>query len=210
MMASVLVRDLDNPAPAQQLTRDALDVFEQLGSEHEQAHARSILAEIDHRNGKFQRAADAAHDCLVTFRRVADHRCESAMLLLLAGTAGDRGETDAAIRLLRETLAVATTGAHTRTMPLALERLAQLLASHDALAAIALFAARENYVEPAGLNPQPEPPAELDTLRRAVPSAAFGAAWQRGSQASLEDIVAIADEAIEAADLPYSSRAALS
>ena len=210
MMASVLVRDLDNPAPAQQLSRDALDVFEQLGSEHEQAHARSILAEIDHRNGKTQRAADAARDCLVTFRRVADHRCESAMLLLLAGMAGDRGDTGAAIPLLRETLAVATTGAHTRTVPLALERLAGLLASHDALAAVALLAARENYVEPAVVNPQPEPPTELDALRRAVPSAAFGTAWQRGSQASLEEIVAIADEAIEGADLPFPNRAALS
>ena len=132
------------------------------------------------------------------------------MLLLLAGMAGDRGDTGAAIPLLRETLAVATTGAHTRTVPLALERLAGLLASHDALAAVALLAARENYVEPAGLNPQPEPPTELDALRRAVPSAAFGTAWQRGSQASLEDIVAIADEAIEDADLPFPNRAALS
>jgi predicted ATPase/DNA-binding CsgD family transcriptional regulator len=210
MMASILVRDLGNPAPAQQLARDALDVFEQLGSEHEQAHARSILAEIDHRNGKTQRAADTALDCLETFRRLADHRCESAMLLLLAGVAQGQDNSQAACRLLRETLDVAILGAHARTLPLALEGLARLLSSRDPLAAIALFAARESYRDTAGRRPQSEPAAELDAVRQATSPAAFDAAWQRGAHATLEDIVAIADEATDGSDLPYPSRAALS
>lgn len=195
MMASLLVRDLGNPAPAQQLARDALDIFEEMGSEHEQAHARSILAEIDYRSGKTQRAADAAHECLETFRRLADHRCESAMLLLLADIAQDQDDSDAAIELLRQTLTVSTLGAHARTPPLALERLARLLSSRDVLAAVALFAARENYLDPARRSPEQEPAAELDALRRATPSAAFDMAWQRGSQASFADVVAIATEA---------------
>jgi predicted ATPase len=203
MMASILVRDLGNPAPAQQLARDALDVFQELGSEHEQAHARSILAEIDHRYGKTRRAADAAQECLETFRRVADHRCESAMLFLLAGIAQDADDSEAAIRLLRETLDIATTGAHARTLPLALERLARLFTSRDPLAAVALFAACENYRDPAGRRPQPKRAAELEGLRRAIPSGAFDSAWQRGSQASLEDLVVIADKATEGANLPY-------
>jgi predicted ATPase/DNA-binding CsgD family transcriptional regulator len=203
MMASILVRDLGNPAPAHQLARDALDVFQELGSEHEQAHARSILAEIDYRNARPERAADVAQDCLETFRRLADHRCESAMLLLLAGLAQDRGDNEAAIGLLRETLDVAIRGAHTRTVPMALERLARLLTSQDPLAAIALFAARGNYRYSAGASPQPEAAAELDALRRAVSPAAFGTAWQRGAQAPLEDVIALADEAGETADLPY-------
>jgi len=124
------------------------------------------------------------------------------MLLLLAGVAQDAGDEDAAIRLLGETLDVATTGAHARTLPLALERLARLLTDRDPLAAIALFAARENYRDAAGRRPQSEPAAELDALRQATSPAAFESAWQRGSQASLEDLVAIADEAADAA-LPH-------
>ena len=125
------------------------------------------------------------------------------MLLLLAGLAQDQGDNEAAIGLLRETLDVANRGAHSRTVPMALERLARLRTTQDPLAAIALFAARGNYRYSAGASPQPEAAAELDALRRAVSPAAFDTAWQRGSQAPLEDVIALADEAGEAADVPY-------
>jgi predicted ATPase/DNA-binding CsgD family transcriptional regulator len=202
MMASVLVRDLGNPAPAQQLARDALGVFRELGSEHEQAHARSVLAEIDYRTGKAERASEAARDCLETFRRATDHRCESAMLLLLAGIEQDLGHHAAAVGLLRETLDVATAGAHARTLPVALDRLAKLLANDHPLAAVALFAARESRRDPARGGTQRSPVDELARLRQVTEEDAFRTAWERGSQASLEDLIAIVDAATERVDHP--------
>jgi tetratricopeptide (TPR) repeat protein len=187
MMAAILVRDLGNVAPAQQLARDSLGIFEKLGSEHEQAHARSVLAEIDYRRDRTPQAADVAHDCLQTFRRAADHRCESAMLLLLARIEQDQGDRDMAVRLLRETLDVAASGAHARTLPLAVERLARLFSQDQPLAAVARFAAVDAYRDTSARSSKPERAAELDTLRHATQPEAFDAAWQRGARVPRRD-----------------------
>jgi predicted ATPase/DNA-binding CsgD family transcriptional regulator len=200
MMTYVLVRDLGNTSSAQQLAREALQVFDELGNQHGQAHARSILAEIDYRTGTCERAAEAARGCLQTFRRVADHRCESAMLLLLATVEDDRGEHEAAAKLLRKTLEVAIRGAHARTVPLAFDRLARLLADNDPQAAISLLAARAR-LEASPRVPHVDRTAELDALRRQVPPTAFDTAWERGARASLDDLIAIVGESISDASL---------
>jgi uncharacterized protein HemY len=67
-----------------------------------------------------------ATECLEVFRRAADHRCVSAMLLVLGTTAAQRGDDDTAVRYLREALDVARYGAHARTVPLVQAQLAAL------------------------------------------------------------------------------------
>jgi hypothetical protein len=190
MMTYVLVRDLGNTSSAQPLAREALRVFDDLGNQHGRAHASSILAEIDYRTGSSECSADAARSCLQTFRRVADHRCESAMLLLLAAIEDDRGGQSAALNLLRQTIEVAAGGAHARTVPLALDRLARLLASDDPLAAVSLLAARARLQESPKVPPV-DHAADLDALRRRVTPTAFDTAWERGTLASVEDLMAI-------------------
>ena len=195
MRASVFVRHRNGTEQARQLATDALTAFRELESEHEQAHARGILAEIAYRSGDVQQAADAARNCLETFRRVADHRCVSAMLLLLAGIEQDRGDRAAAFALLRETLHVATLGALPRTIPLALERLARLLRGQHPLAAVTLLAAREAHGDPR--TTLPDQASDLNALRHATEPAEFETAWQRGAHASLDQLIDI----IEATEL---------
>jgi predicted ATPase/DNA-binding CsgD family transcriptional regulator len=126
LTASLAVRELDDPRRAQQLAEDALAMAVRVGNEHETAHARSILAEVHLRDGALQLASEVAAECLSVFRRAADHRCVSAMLLLLGTAAARRGEDVTALAHLREALDVARLGAHARTVPLVHLELAAL------------------------------------------------------------------------------------
>jgi predicted ATPase len=126
MTAAMLVRDLDDPRSAEKLARQAIDMAAAVGSEHETAHARSILAEVHLHDGATEVATELAADCLGVFRRAADHRCVSAMLLLLGQAAAQRGDEKAARKHLHEALDVARLGAHARTVPLIRAQLATL------------------------------------------------------------------------------------
>jgi Tetratricopeptide repeat len=191
MIASILARDLGEWQQAGHTATEALAVFSEIGSEHEKAHARSVIAVVEHATGNVDRAATVAQDCLDVFRRVADHRCVSGMLLLLADVEGDLGHPDEAIRLLRETLKVATSGAHARTVPFALERLARLLEGTQPLSAVALLAAAETARRHGRMASAAVP--DLQSLRQRTDPGAFRAAWLRGSLARGGDLVAISD-----------------
>lgn len=132
MTASLLVRALDDPRGAEQLAEEAVAMAVRVGSEQETAHARSILAEVHLRDGEMQLATEVGTECLNVFRRAADHRCVSAMLLLLGTAAAQRGDDDTARAHLREALDVARFGAHARTVPLVRAQLAALEARHPA------------------------------------------------------------------------------
>jgi predicted ATPase len=126
LTASVLVRALDEPRRAAPLGQEALAIALRLDNEHEAAHARSILAEVALRDGDLPRAVEVAAECQDVFRRAADHRCVSAMALLLGTAAARRGDAVAARAHLHEALDVARLGAHGRTVPLARALLAAL------------------------------------------------------------------------------------
>ncbi len=194
LLASTLARDLGEPQQARGIALDALAVFTELGSEHQQAHARSVLALIDYRSGNAGRASDVAHDCLDVFRRVADQRCFSGMLLFLAEIEHDRQRPDQEMRLLRQTLEIASTGAHGRTVPLALERLAVLFEVQHPLTAITLLAAAQNAGGSAGMSAIFA--ARLESLRRRTSPAAFRVAWRRGLHAQIGSLGAICDAAV--------------
>jgi hypothetical protein len=65
----------------------------------------------------------------------------------------------------------------------------------DPLAAVALLAAREAHRDPAGRSTVQKPATELDAALHTIQPDAFRAAWQRGSQASLQEILSLVDAA---------------
>jgi tetratricopeptide (TPR) repeat protein len=138
LMAARLVRELGDPDRAEPLAAEALRLGARLGSEHEQTHASSALAEVCLARGEDARAAELGRDCLEAFRRVGDHRCEAAMLLLLGRAAERTGSRGDALAYLREALGVAALATHAHTIPVTLDRLAGLLADQDPEVATAL------------------------------------------------------------------------
>ncbi|HKC26912.1 MAG TPA: hypothetical protein VKB75_02765, partial [Jatrophihabitans sp.] len=180
IMADRYLRELDDAGAAQPHAERASELAARIGSGHEQAHADSILAELLLRRGHPADAAHAAARCLDAFDRLGDHRCVTAMTFLLARCAAARGVGDEALAQLREVLHLARQAAQARTVPLALDLAAALLAQRAPRAAFVCASAadargssvglgrRPDRVEPASLLPpgvgQPEVPDDLDGL----------------------------------------------
>ena len=200
LMAARLVRELGDPDRAEPFAAESLRLSARLGSEHEQTHARSALAEVCLARGQDARAAELGRDCLEAFRRVGDHRCEAAMLLLLGRAAERVGTREDAVAHLREALGAAALAAHAHTIPVVLDRLAGLL-GHDPPVAIALHAAADarHLADQPIASHGPERGGRLDVLRRAAGPDVFAAAWQRGLHAPLEEVVGMIDAALERA-----------
>jgi non-specific serine/threonine protein kinase len=199
LMAARLVRELGDPDRAEPLAAEALRLSVRLGSDHEQAHARSALAEVWLARGEDARAAELGRDCLAAFRGAGDHRCEGLMLLLLGRAAERAGARADALAHLREALGVAALAAHAHTVPVVLDRLAGLLAGQDPLAAVTLHAAaeaRQLRSQPAHLQ-DPGRGDRLEALRRAAAPEAFAAAWLRGLRAPLDELLATVDGALD-------------
>ncbi len=204
LMAARLVRELGDPNRAEPLLAESLRLSVRLGSEHEQAHARSAMAEIWLARGEDARAAELGRDCLEAFRRVGDHRCEGLMLVLLGRAAERTGMPEDAVAYLREALGVAALATHAHTIPAALDRLAGLLAGHDPRLAIVLHAAadaRRLGDQPLHLQ-EPARGERLDALRRAAGPEAFAAAWQRGLHVPLDEVLGTIDAALGRAGDP--------
>jgi hypothetical protein len=123
------------------------------------------------------------------------------MLLLLGRAAERSGTREDAVAYLREALGVAALAAHAHTVPVALDRLAGLLAEHDPQVAIALHAAADaRHLADQPVDFQARGRSErLDAMRLAAGPDVFAAAWQRGLQAPLEEVVAMVDAVLEPA-----------
>ncbi|HEX6673700.1 MAG TPA: LuxR C-terminal-related transcriptional regulator [Actinomycetes bacterium] len=207
LMAARLVRELGDAGRAEPLAAEALRLSVRQGSEHEQAHARSALAEVWLARGEDARAAELGRDCLAAFRRVGDHRCEGLMLLLLGRAAERAGAAVDALAYLREALGVAALAAHAHTVPVVLDRLAGLLADRDPPVAVLLHAAadaRQLGSQPAHLQ-DPGRGERLEALRRAADPDAFEVAWRRGLQASLDELLGTLDGALDRTGSPAAS-----
>ena len=107
LMASLWARELHEPQRAEPLAWEAVELARELGSEHEEAHGLSVVAECLLARGERERARELGERCLAAFRQLADHRCEAASLLLLAQCASDPAEAQ---RHARAALALAESG----------------------------------------------------------------------------------------------------
>jgi predicted ATPase/DNA-binding CsgD family transcriptional regulator len=107
LLASLWARELHEPRRAEPLAWQAVDLARELGSEHEEAHGLSVVAECRLARGEREPARELGERCLAAFRQLADHRCEAASLLLLAQCATDPAEAQ---RHARAALALAESG----------------------------------------------------------------------------------------------------
>jgi predicted ATPase/DNA-binding CsgD family transcriptional regulator len=107
LMANRWARDLHDPNRAEPLAWEAVELARELGSEHEEAHGLSVVAECLLAKDDHVRARELGERCLAAFRRLADHRCEAASLLLLARCDADPAQ---ARRRARAALALAESG----------------------------------------------------------------------------------------------------
>jgi hypothetical protein len=156
IMADRYLRELDDAAAAQPHAQLASELAEQIGSGHEQTHAESILAELLWRRGEFAEAADEAGRCLDAFDRLGDHRCATAMTFLLARCAAALGDDDAALARIVVVLDLARHAAQARTVPLALDLAAALLAERAPRAAFVCAYAADERQASIGLGRRPD------------------------------------------------------
>lgn len=182
VMADRYIRELGDAVHAAPHAERALELARQIGSRHQEVHAASILAEISLHAGDVDAAADRARHCLDAFERLGDHRCVTAMTFLLAKCAAARGEDDAALALICTVLELARLATQARTVPLALDLAATLLADRAPQAAFACAAAAEARADSFGLGQRPHR-RDLSTLRSRA-----GAA---DAPKTLEEIVAL-------------------
>ena len=176
VMADRYIRELGDAGAARAHAEQAREVAEQIGSRHQQAHAASILAEISLHGSDVDEANDEARRCLDVFERLGDHRCVTAMTFLLAKCATARGEAGEALTLVRTVLEMAKRATQARTVPLALDLAASLLAEHAPEVAFVCASAadarsdsfglgrRPHRVDPAALEPEDAPPRVPDSL----------------------------------------------
>lgn len=156
IMADRYLRELDDAAAAQPHAQLASELAERIGSGHEQAHAESILAELLWRRGEFAEAADEAGRCLDAFDRLGDHRCATAMTFLLARCAAALGDDDDALARILVVLDLARRAAQARTVPLALDLAASLLAERAPRAAFVCACAADERQASVGLGRRPD------------------------------------------------------
>jgi predicted ATPase/DNA-binding CsgD family transcriptional regulator len=173
VLADRYIRELGDPARALPHAARARGLAVGFGSLHEQTHAESILAEIGLHRGDIEAADVQARRCLDAFERLGDHRCVTAMTFLLAKCAAERGDADAALRLIRSVLGLAQRAAHARTVPLALDLAASLLAQRAPQAAFVCAAAADARAGSFGLGPRPDrvAPESLGVQPEAGPAA---------------------------------------
>jgi predicted ATPase/DNA-binding CsgD family transcriptional regulator len=176
ILADRYLRELGDPDAAQPHAEQARDLALDAHSVHERTHAESILAEIAMHHGNLDAAADEAGRCLDVFERLGDHRCVTAMTLTLAMCAAGRGDDDAALRLIRSVIGFVSRAAQARTIPLALDLAASLLAERAPDTALVLATAadaragsfgvgiRPHRIDPKRLSVQGEPAHVPDTL----------------------------------------------
>ncbi len=107
LMASLWARELHEPRRAEPLAWEAVDLARELGSEHEEAHGLSIIAECLLARDEVEQARELGERCLAAFRQLADHRCEAGSLLLLARCDSDPAQAQ---RHARAALALAESG----------------------------------------------------------------------------------------------------
>ena len=121
LMAGVVAGELDDPARAASLSREAITLATEAGSDHEKFHGMSTLAQCYFVQGGDQQATELALECLAAFRKLADHRCEASTLLLLARIARRELDNDRAQTFALQVLDVPRVAASTQTVRDALD-----------------------------------------------------------------------------------------
>ncbi|HZC69723.1 MAG TPA: LuxR C-terminal-related transcriptional regulator [Jatrophihabitans sp.] len=186
VLADRYVRELGDADAAQPYAERARDLAEQIGSRHQQVHAASMLAEMSFARGDVATATDEAQRCVDAFERLGDARCVSAMTYLLAKCAAARGNATEALRLVRDVLEMARRAAQARTVPLALDLAAYLLARPAPEIAFACAVAADARSDSFGLGRRPHR-VEPDAVRRADAPPTLPSA---------DEVVALLDDAL--------------
>lgn len=169
--------DLDR---ASSWAQEALEIAEELGSRHEQAHARSLRAVVDFRRGDLDRVIHIGDECLVSFRQVGDTRCTARMLSIRGLVMAQLGDPDVARSSFCEGLNSALRASDLATVAECLDGLGALAKEDEA---VRLHAAAQTHREAAGVPINMSGVSHkkrLAELRQDLGEEAFSIARQKG------------------------------
>jgi predicted ATPase/DNA-binding CsgD family transcriptional regulator len=192
-IALVMVLHRGDPDRARVHAMSALELARQIGSAHEETHARLALAELDLQQGGDTRAV--LEECLETFRRFADHRCAGRLLALLGSwSLRHDGVSSSALERIREALSCASLTSDPVAAGEAFDALAIVAARTDPLAAVRLHAsaAAQRSWEQIPANPSGlDWSIQIAELRDAL-GPSFERAWAEGLELDLEQAISAA------------------
>lgn len=117
LAANRRLHDLRDYEMAKALARETVDLAIDLGSEREELHGVSVLAECAFAGEDLDQADELVQRCLPGFEKVADHRCVSRMLLLAARIAESRADYAEALRAAERACDIAQHAGHEQTLP---------------------------------------------------------------------------------------------
>lgn len=159
---------------------EALEIEEELGSRHEQAHARSLQVIVSFRRGELDLATEACQGCLVTFRQLGDTRCTARMLSIQGLLMTWRGDVVVASSRFCEAL---RDSLRANDLATAAECLDGLGALANGIEAVRFHAAAQAHRKSAGV-PHNVSGVSYDKrlveLRNELGEEAYSIAWQEG------------------------------
>lgn len=157
-----------------------MEIAEELGSRHEQAHAISLQAIVDFRRSHLDRAMSLCEECLVTFRQVGDTRCTARMVSLKGLPMTRRGNAIEGEGCFWEAMAEAL---RANDLATAAECLDGLGALAEGVEAVRLHAAAQAQRAAAGVSRNASGVTFEDRLARLhnkLGDEAFWVAWEEG------------------------------
>lgn len=160
--------------------QEALEIEEELGSRHEQAHARSLQAIVSFRRGEQSQAMETCDECLLTFRRVGDTRCTARMLSIRGLLMAQLRNSEMARSSFCEALGEALRANDLATVAECLDGLGALANRTEA---VRLHAAAQGQREAAGVPHNVSGVSYDKRLRKLhgeLSEEAFSNAWQEG------------------------------
>lgn len=178
--AAKLLRLGSDLARAASWAEQAVEIAEELGSQQEMAHARSLEAIVALRRGHWDRTVALSDECLAVFRRVGDVRCMARMVTLKGVVALQSGEMIAGEGYLREAIADALQAEDLATVGECLDGLGSLAEGREAVrlhgSSSAQRAAAGVPMNVSGISYE----ERLAELRRQIGDEAFLASWDEG------------------------------
>ena len=185
-----------------ELQREALAVFAEMGNEEEVRESLGMLAFLALAQGDLVSARSAIEDALARSRAAADQRGIHLNVSNLGHVLARQGCFEEALAPLRESLVLGYDRLEVKSVADQLQDLAILAVGVECgeEAAVmlggaeALYEATGSGFEPVGSGAYEE---TLSALRGKLDDAALAAAWQRGKRMSVDDLVSYAVEFID-------------